>query len=49
MLVSGLLLSMLTANDPTWWSDSLSHMGQQPNWGWIFNATLILADWACSA
>ena len=43
MLVSGLLLSMLTANDPTWWSDSLSHMGQQPDWGWIFNATLILA------
>jgi hypothetical membrane protein len=43
MLLSGLLLSMLTANDPTWWSDSLSHMGQQPDWGWIFNATLILA------
>jgi MFS family permease len=43
MLVSGLLLSMLTANDPTWWTDSLSHMGQQPDWGWIFNATMILA------
>ena len=43
MLVSGLLLSMLTANDPTWWSDSLNHMGQQPDWGWIFNATMILA------
>ena len=43
MLLSGLLLSMLTANDPTWWSDSLSHMGQQPDWGWIFNATMILA------
>lgn len=43
MLLSGLLLSMLTANDSTWWSDSLSHMGQQPNWGWIFNVTMILA------